>query len=384
MSHAQFSPSSAHRWLECHASVREAANYPDPDSVYAREGTFAHTIAARLLLSGAKAKTAIGETDGEFTFDAEMAADVQVYLHAVRGILTMEGGELLVEQQVRINDDVYGTADAVVICGSELYVVDLKMGRGQFVSAVDNEQLLTYGLATLLTFADKCREVERVHVHIVQPRIDSDELWRRHSATAEFLQTEWASKLLTAVELAKRPDAAYKAGEHCKFCPAKAQCPELRQQALATAQAVFPDGTVDTAVKPPSPRGMTPQQLSAVLDKLDIVESWMKAVREHAFEEARQGRLPGWKVVPKAGNRAWRNEALVAPVLQNMGIDPMAPPKLLSPAQAEKALAKLHNKKTAEAAIEQLAHKPITGSSLVPESDPRPAIALGSVFPSET
>ena len=46
--HATLSPSSAHRWIECPASVRLIADtFPDgvPGSVWTTEGTHAHTVA---------------------------------------------------------------------------------------------------------------------------------------------------------------------------------------------------------------------------------------------------------------------------------------------------------------------------------------------------
>ena len=51
--HALLSPSSAHRWLACAASVAASQGIPDTPSVHAAEGTHAHDIAAMCLRTGA-------------------------------------------------------------------------------------------------------------------------------------------------------------------------------------------------------------------------------------------------------------------------------------------------------------------------------------------
>ena len=43
--HALYSPSSAHRWLECFGSVALTKYIPDVMSPYALEGSAAHTLA---------------------------------------------------------------------------------------------------------------------------------------------------------------------------------------------------------------------------------------------------------------------------------------------------------------------------------------------------
>ena len=42
--HALLSPSAAHRWLNCPRSARLEAELPEKVSVYAEEGTLAHSV----------------------------------------------------------------------------------------------------------------------------------------------------------------------------------------------------------------------------------------------------------------------------------------------------------------------------------------------------
>lgn len=44
VNHSVLSPSSAHRWSVCSASVAMEAQCPEVSSIYAQEGTVAHSI----------------------------------------------------------------------------------------------------------------------------------------------------------------------------------------------------------------------------------------------------------------------------------------------------------------------------------------------------
>ena len=49
--HAYLSASSSHRWLSCPPSARLCAETPDQTSLYAKEGTDAHTLCEYKVLS---------------------------------------------------------------------------------------------------------------------------------------------------------------------------------------------------------------------------------------------------------------------------------------------------------------------------------------------
>jgi hypothetical protein len=383
VSHAELSPSSSDRWFACPGSVALCRDIPNPDSLFSREGSFAHSVAARCLIQNIDAETLIGVTNGEFTVDQEMAEHIQVYLDAVRITMRCDGGELLVEQEVKVNDLTWGTADAIVVAPPVLHVHDLKFGKGVFVDADGNSQLLIYALAALLDYERKggdASQIERVELHITQPRINADKLWRSATVLTQFLMDDWRTQVHVAQERTRDPNAPLVTGEHCKFCPARHGCPKRREEALAGAVSVFTEGLEGPASKPPSLVNMTPAQLAVVLNAKEMLESWLKDARELAFNELNAGReIPGWKVVAKVGHRKWVNEDAAAKALSQMGVDPYEK-SLLSPAKAEKQLAKAMRKGKAEDLIAQLAHKPISGSSLAPVSDPRPALRPGSVF----
>ena len=47
--HAKLSPSSAHRWLRCPASIEACRDIKDTSSIHAEEGTAAHELAETVL-----------------------------------------------------------------------------------------------------------------------------------------------------------------------------------------------------------------------------------------------------------------------------------------------------------------------------------------------
>ena len=151
--HAKLSPSSAERWMTCPGSVALSEGYADSSSAAADEGTAAHELAERILL-GAKGDALVGllaQNGVEWT--AEMLQDVLRYTQSVQALGAVDG-TLLVEQRLPISEwtgeaGAHGTADAVILAGTELIVADLKFGRGVVVDADENKQLRIYALAAL-------------------------------------------------------------------------------------------------------------------------------------------------------------------------------------------------------------------------------------------
>ena len=378
MSHAKLAPSSAHRWMACPGSVALCEGLPEQTSEYAAEGTVAHEVAARCLESGTDADEYLDTVADGHRVTAEMVDAVQYYVDAVRGQILMEAdAELLVEQKVTVTSTLYGTADALLFGSRTLHVFDLKFGSGVFVDVEDNLQLQIYAIGALLTFAAKCLKITQVALHIVQPRYYGGAApWRTkvyQRADLEGLHYQ----LIDAAKATEAKDAPLQSGDHCRWCKAKTICPRLRADAVEAAQHVFAPPA--EAVEPPRAELLAPADIARLLPLFDRVEEWMSAVRKEAFERAQSGQpIDGYKLVQKIGLRRWTDEQAARLLLEAHGVEPYAAPSLVSPAQAEKALAKV-NKKLREL-VEPLTFKPATGTVLVPETDKRPALSPGAVF----
>jgi hypothetical protein len=140
--HSPIGASSMYRWAECPGSVALSATVPPQESsAYAEEGTEAHELGAKWLISNGKTP----ECD-----DDEMLDNVRVYVDYVFGLMGSKC-KLFVEHGFDLSDvypGAYGTNDAAVYDGVNkiLYVIDLKYGAGIYVSAKNNPQLRYYAL----------------------------------------------------------------------------------------------------------------------------------------------------------------------------------------------------------------------------------------------
>ena len=111
-------------------------------------------------------------------------------------------------------------------------------------------------------------------------------------------------------------------------------------------------------------------QIGAMLQQADLIEDWIKDLRELAFEMLENDvKVPGYKLVPKQAQRQWANEAQARGWLAAQGIQPLKAPEVISPAQAEKVL-----KKSKTVLPNDLVVAVSSGNTLAPESDPRPAV----------
>lgn len=354
--HARLGASNAHRWLLCPGSVAAEEGLPDTAGPFAEEGTRAHELAERALRGAGDVLAAHD--------DQSMADYVRVYVDLVTRLA--QGADLFeIEQRVDYGEWVeggFGTADALIVKGDTLRVVDLKYGRGVRVDAEDNPQGMLYALGA---YAETRHifDVRRVIITIVQPRLDHISEWE--VSIDDLLR--WAEWVKVRAEAAAAPDAPRVPGEsQCRWCKAKAFCPALAAHTESVVMAEFSD----LSTMPKSNR-LTDEQLRQALDNKALIEGWLSAVQDHVRARIEAGEaFPGYKLVEGRSNRRWDGD-VESDLLRIMGDDAYAPRALLSPAQAEKALGK---KRAGE--IADLIIKPRGAPTLAPESDPRPAIGL--------
>jgi hypothetical protein len=357
--HAKLSPSGTKRWLNCPGSVALSEGIPDGSSFYAAEGSAAHELLEKALHNeGPVWEPEIGEPwehDG-FTGEVtqEMVDAVQVAVDYVRKqVAEAEDIGFGVEPEVRLERRVNfdrlnppegldgGTCDVTIWSGPEmrnLHVIDYKHGQGVFVEVEGNEQLLSYALGAIATDG---RRPDRIKTTIIQPRHHAGDPVRSAEYTwAEIV--EFKRDLFAAAEDTAKPGAPLVVGDWCRFCPALPQCPAQADHATQLAQAEFDELDADTApTLLADPKLMTPDQLGAVLDGAKFVEDWIKAVRAHVSSLIDRGEeVPGWKLVEGRANRRWSDEERAERYMarKGLGVDERFTRKLVSPAQAEKAL----------------------------------------------
>lgn len=357
------------RWSACPGSVRLSRDVENRATSYAAEGTVAHDLARIALTMKVKPETYLGKVrsaDGfDFTVDQEMVDAVNVYVESVNADYNPDAGDVLVVEHPldlsELHPNLYGTSDAGIWKPKQhlLIVKDYKHGAGVPVEAKKNKQGRYYALGMLLNMKVPAR---RVRIEIVQPRCPHPDGPIRSEEIDAIDLLDFSTDLIDYAKATEDEAAPLHAGDHCRFCPAAALCPELQKRAQANAAQAFDAGG-----------SYDPAALAKTLEWLPVLEGWIKNVREFAYNEAEHGRTPpGWKLVAKRATRKWKNEIEAIQALQKLGLgEPeLYPiPKLNSPAQIEKTLGKKNS-----GVLETLCIKESSGHTLAPDSDPRPAV----------
>jgi len=391
MSHAELGASNAHRWMNCAGSVNAERGKEDRGSKYAAEGTRAHELAEEAFRKGRDPTDLIDTYTGD---TEEMADAVRLYLNIVRGFAEQLDWSY-VEQKFDLGPlgtpgPMFGTADFAGGKGKLLVVADLKYGKGVTVSAEDNPQTKYYALGAWVDLALRDRAaadaVQNVRMVIVQPRV-LDAEGEPSVSISDIPIAElraWAKEMLKAAAATQEPDAPRTAGEHCKFCKAKAECPEFRGVALSTIPGGLDFEALPVSL-PPAPAGLTPEQLGRILELKPVLTEWLAACEAQAFtfmEE--ETAVPGWSRKPKRATRKWANPDETIGWLEAEGADAQAyldEPKLKSPARIEKLVGKGR-------IPEALVVAESSGLTLCRDTDPK-AVPLGALdtfdaFPAET
>ena len=403
MAHAKLSPSGAHRWMACPASVVLEADYPDTSSSFAREGSAAHELAAMVLENEEPNAQAYVERMVEFQDNGElvhwrvtqdMADYVNDYVNLVRELA--QGKTLLVERKVPIGhltgeDGATGTSDVVIVdtTNGNLTVVDLKYGMGVRVDALENPQLMMYALGALEEYG-LLGDFETVSMYIHMPRLNY--VSEYHITVQELLDFGYdVGAAAKQVRLAQSLDFSngmeeltmgfFTPGEkQCRFCKAKATCPSLRAEVTEVVGgsasledfAEFLPETVDASTGD--------NYLPIAMSKVDLVEAWCKSVRAETERRLLAGqKVDGFKLVEgKRGNRKWDNEADVETLFKSFRLrqDEMYDLSLISPTKAEKVF-KENPKRWAKVndLITQSKGKP----SVAPATDKRPEMVVKSI-----
>lgn len=366
--HSLLSPSAAHRWSRCPASLVKGKDYPETTSEHAEDGRRAHDL-AMLILTGQNTVS-----------DAETSRFVSLYTDRVRkmsagAVITMTEKEVPL---VFLGPNEKGTVDhGALLRGGELQVHDLKYGKGVQVFAKENEQLILYalGLYDLFSLLD---DIKTVRLCIHQPRLDHYDEW---VVTVEELE-KWRKKLVRAAGRAlsmfglTEDLLVYSPGDkQCRWCLHKKNCEALAKHCTACIASDFDDPMADVkSLAMTTPVG----RMAYILKNLDLITKWAATMKEAALERLQKGEaIPGWKLVAgRAGNRKWSNEEEVEAIMKSMRlrVEEMYDMKLISPASAEKLLKKNPRKWSR---LRDLATRSEPAPTIAPEEDKRPALESG-------
>ena len=357
--HALLSASSAARWLACPPSAVAAEAYPNEGTEFTKEGTLAHEV-AEIYANNDKINWETTTEDIAEAITNEMIECAEGYRDYIQEQTKSSTAVVLLEQRVDFSPwvpDGFGTADCIIIQDNEMDVIDYKFGKGVAVSAEDNPQMKLYGLGALNEFGF-AYDVERVRLHIYQPRINNVSVFE---LTADELQT-WGEKTVAPIaQKAAKGKGTYKAGEHCRFCPHAGKCRALTKTCTEYVQT--------HGMKAPVQK-LAPWEVADILAMEPVLNLWLKNVKDQALTSMMNGEdIPGYKVVAGRGSRAWTDEFQVAEVLKAAGYsqEDITKTELLSVAAMEKALGK---KKAAEL-LDSYIEKRTGAPTIAPQTDKR-------------
>lgn len=370
--HALLSASSAHRWLNCTPSARLEEQYPDKGSSFAAEGSLAHELAELKLrqyftteLTKRTCTLRHNKIKKDELYQAEMETHTDRYLEYVKEIAMAQSAMPFVAIESKVDFSAYvpegfGTADCIVISGDQMHVMDFKYGKGVPVSAEENPQMMLYALGALNRYA-LLYNINTVTLSIVQPRIDNMSEW----STAPDALYGWAAEYVQPrAKLAYDGKGAFAAGEHCRFCKARAQCSE---------RAVHDFYEIEQKYSPDiAPALLSDSALGDLLHRAEPFKRWLEDVQNYALSAVLDGKsVPGWKAVEGVSRRKFDDVDAAFADLTAAGVQEIMlyERKPLTLAAVEKLLGKQQFNELCGAHVIKPAGKP----TLVPESDKRPA-----------
>lgn len=378
LGHSLVGASSCERWWNCPGSNALIATLPTPPNTkYAAEGTVAHALCEDVLRNKVhfdarwNATAKIGEIyeedDYQFEVTEEMAEAANLYVNTIladakriecnlRKSVQLSGNnkeawkhwDVLTQERINqrwvnieqsftlddVDSEARGTNDAsIYVPGETLIVYDFKYGKGVPVEAIENKQMLYYAIGAA---GDKLMEFKSIELVIVQPRAEHPQGPVRRWVTTPQYVNAFKQELAKRIKATRTSDKT-ETGKWCRFCNAKMICPATRTKVNEIAKIDFQEPAKPNTLR--TPDQLTPLELKTLLDNADLIENYIKDVREYAFNLLnRGGTVEGYKLV-KGGkaHRKWENEELAASMLElEFGEDEIYKTSLKSPAQIEK------------------------------------------------
>lgn len=370
--HAVLSASAADRWINCPGSVMATKDLPYSTSVYAEEGTLAHSLCELKLrklvgpepMSRQEFATELDKLKSDPLYQLEMDSCSDMYVEHIQGIIMSYPFRVLVAAEQRVVFDTYvpggfGTSDCVIVSPDELHIVDYKHGKGVPVSAEENSQLKLYALGALISYRNFYPSIYRVILHIVQPRAGGISSWE--TTVADLLR--WATDVVVpAAKLALSDNAPFCPGEkQCRFCGIRSTC----RARMEAAQAVK-----DNPMFGKLPPVLSDLEVGDAITMGRQVADWLAKLEDYTKGKLENGgKIPGFKLVAGRTSRAWDDQNQAFADLRAEGVDDafLFERVPLTVAKLEKAIDKKVFARVAAPHVVVSPGKP----TMVPESDPR-------------
>ena len=328
--HAEFSPSSADRWLNgCSYSMQASEGIPNEDNKYSLEGTLAHSVCEATFRTE---EFGIG-----MPFDLnmqmlelkdngdEMAQAAHDFYEVTKFWLKNKdiiGDVIWYSQEGAIpvfpESSCYGTADFMIVGTKAAVVVDFKYGRKPVAASADQLKVYASGIARHIDGlpVDPVTKLldYKIFTVIHQPRVGNP--IKEHSYTIQELYACLVD-IDKAITRAKRRDLEPVEGNHCFWCPAKRtkdinkRCKLIKEKPLKVAQENFAKFMADSNLFPDTveKKVLRDEAIIKLMTLAPAIEDIVTQGREDFMTRIEAGELiPGITVNMKTGNRKYNSE----------------------------------------------------------------------------
>jgi hypothetical protein len=365
--------STADRLLNCPGSfqlIQRIPDVPEVPSEYANYGSAMHAVMDKLVTQYSagfpsdrmRMLEAADELVGEHFYDRELllehlADSIYPAIDTLYDLMREYGAASrfsVVANELRVKfpgvPGAHGTADLIIANDKYIVLVDWKFGMGIPVKAVYpdalgdrvNPQLMFYLAGAISELPGPFDNSKRYVVAVVQPRVEER---LTHTVVTRTEVNMFIEDVDNAVAFAVSKNPPLAAGDHCRWCPARPQCPlhtgPLFQ--LSELQDVVPAMPVPAD----SDDGSYGEFLAKAKRLADMAADYKKQVDEavHGYLEA-GGTVPGWRLKLKTKLRQWIDEDVVNNELTRLGFsqDDIWQRKLQTFAIADKAAKRLGKK----------------------------------------
>ena len=363
--HSILAPSSK-EWVHCGFSAKFLANKEEETNDASEFGTECHALAEAYIKQSLKIDdfdeepVSIDELKSSFRhYDEEMETLATGYANFVISQADYEEKRtgkkpiVFVEQLLDMDyaPDTHGTADAIIIAGDTLTIIDNKTGFipvKVFEGNELNSQLGIYGLYAYKLFAD-VYPIKKIRLVIYQERIHNID---DQTVNVEDL-LEWEVGVLRpAAKEAQNPNAEAVSGKWCKYCPGRNVCRQRSEDALS----------INVEKKPEL---MTDAEIEELLPKLDFIIDYCASIKDYALKKAIEGKKwKGYVLSESSTKRKISDEEAVKKILKEAGYWPEVS-KLMS----IRELQKLVGKTKFNDLVGQYVIKPKGQPVLAPETD---------------
>lgn len=411
LKHSPVGASSSSRWLACPGSVGLSMGIPSTQSAAAAEGTKAHLL-AELMLRPALAQRDLHGRQKYLESDLSDALDFSTlcdYPRAMREnvfgyvrycwdeILEYQPKRVFLESRVVYDEELgmFGRLDLGFGYSRDKRnhgrILDYKNGR----KVAEVSQIPYYGDGMLSLFPKGTKPFSSIRGTIYQPNSEACDKGAPAEKTVVLTRAEldeWRERLTNGARRALAMvrgelEPEYVVGDHCGFCPARVKCEAFLGAKHSKAGLAFSDPEVmlPVALNPTSPEviARNASQAAALFGALGDIRSFLDAFESYchaAVDSAEDHPLKGHlKFVQSTaqGRRSFVEASVVAPALQELGVEPFQPPepKLRGVGEIEKELKKMGVKLP-----ENLVRRAKVGRKLVLINDPRKAIGAADAF----